>query len=324
MSTAVMEETLLHVPSEQEVMQGIAQKQPKLSQEKQRKKAHAMMEANAAQQIQIAKRLLLMQLSDFKKVDGATVSAWDKTMAVALSHCSRVVVTMPSVEQRVGNSKADHKRMWERIFYQTGTNNNLAQDKSRTSSTHKVACREVARGHGFSDETKAKLNMRGQRGMNCAIGGLGNVGVHGQVISNDGSCGHFYSMYKEAGEKHFGAILMGLESDAYGVTNHLGHTHDIKATGEKASSLGGQRTDEIGEKYGGRQCDLSQMTATEIGEWMQLAEDAIRRWQAAPGGLAGSSDASAAMKMLAGKKLDAQGLQRLHALFTAGSAAPAN
>ena len=53
---------------------------------------------------------------------------------------------------------------------------------------------------------------------------------------------------------------MGLEPDSYGVKNQLGHTHDIKATDEKASSLGGQRADEVVLKYGGRRCDLSTLT----------------------------------------------------------------
>ena len=50
-------------------------------------------------------------------------------------------------------------------------------------------------------------------------------------------------MYKEGDEEHYGAMLMGMESDAHGVMNQLGHTHDIHATPEKASSFGGQRTD---------------------------------------------------------------------------------
>lgn len=114
------------------------------------------------------------------------------------------------------------------------------------------------------EEKKVSFNFTGQRGMNCAIGGLGNNGVGGELLSNDGSCGHFYSMYKEADAEHYGSMLMGLESDAAGVMNQMGHTHDMFATPEKASSLGAQRTDEEGEKYGGRQCDLTAKSAGEI------------------------------------------------------------
>jgi hypothetical protein len=44
------------------------------------------------------------------------------------------------------------------------------------------------------------------------------------------------------------------------VRNQQGHRHDIFATAEKASSFGGQKADEIGDKYGGREVDLSEVT----------------------------------------------------------------
>lgn len=89
-------------------------------------------------------------------------------------------------------------------------------------------------------------------------------------------------MYKEGDEEHYGAMLMGMESDAHGVMNQMGHTHDIHATPEKASSFGGQRTDEVGNKYGGRQCDLSKKSAREITRWMTAFERKMQEWQSQP------------------------------------------
>lgn len=77
-------------------------------------------------------------------------------------------------------------------------------------------------------------------------------------------------------------MLMGMESDAHGVMNQMGHTHDIHATLEKASSFGGQRTDEVGNKYGGRQCDLSKKSAREITRWMTALERKMQEWQSQP------------------------------------------
>lgn len=77
-------------------------------------------------------------------------------------------------------------------------------------------------------------------------------------------------------------MLMGMESDAHGVMNQMGHTHDIHATPEKASSFGGQRTDEVGNKYGGRQCDLSKKSAREITRWMTALERKMQEWQSQP------------------------------------------
>ena len=116
----------------------------------------------------------------------------------------------------------------------------------------------------------------------------------------------------EADADHYGAMLMGLESDANAVTNQMGHTHDWHATAEKASSLGGQRTDEVGDKYGGRQCDLSEIPANTITLWMTSLEHAMLYWQSQPGGMS-SPEAVRAMQMLSGKKLN---VDRQHELLT--------
>lgn len=303
MSTAVMVSTLTHVAAHDTVKDYFKAKGSADADGD----ANKAIEANKAQQIQIAKRLLLMQLSNFQKVttvkkhrfkaDEIREEAWDKSMAVALSHCSRVVLTLP--KEDVFSSASAHKRMWRSILTTGGAN--TAQDNSRASSTHNIKRRRVNKR---SKELKVLFNLFGQRGMNCAIGGLGNAGVSGKTLCNDGSCGHFYSMYKEASSSHYGAMLMGLESDANAVTNQMGHTHDWHATAEKASSLGGQRTDEVGDKYGGRQCDLTEMRATDISMWMNALENAMLYWQSQPGGMS-SSDAVRAMQMISGKKLNA-------------------
>ncbi len=282
--------------------------------------ANRAIEANKAQQIQIAKRLLLMQLSDFSKIttdtDGSeSVGEWDRSMAVALSHCSRVVLTMPKVGEYAGNAD-EQQAMWRSIMTINGEN--TAQDNSRASSTHSIERRRVVPGEGAtvrkSKEKKVLFNFIGQRGMNCAIGGLGNPGVSGKTILNNGSCGHFYSMYKEGDEEHYGAMLMGMESDAHGVMNQMGHTHDIHATPEKASSFGGQRTDEVGNKYGGRQCDLSKKSAREITRWMTALERKMQEWQSQPDGMSGA-EAEEAMRLLAGESLHVWNWTRMSELL---------
>ena len=304
MSTAVMTETLTHVASLDKVKQHFRKKgssNPDAD-------ANRAITENKAQQIQIAKRLLLMQLSEFREIskgdNGSTrVTKWQRSMAVALSHCSRVSLTLPpqgGIED-IENNAAAQQEMWRAILTIGGEN--PAQDNGRASSTHSIKRRKVGGKDGEILEKKLPFNLIGQRGMNCAIGGLGNAGVSGRMLCNDGSCGHFYSMYKTADAKHCGAMLMGLESDAAGVTNQMGHTHDIHATAEKASSLGGQRIDEVGVKYGGRQCDLNGMSASHITEWMLALEKTMQRWQAEPSGMS-SGEAAETMAMLTGRKLE--------------------
>ena len=230
-------------------------------------------------------------------------------MAVALSHCSHVTLTLPKQDQR--SPANEQEKMWRSILTTGGEN--TAQDNSRGSSTHSLERRKIKDG-GKVKEKKVLFNLIGQRGMNCAIGGLGNAGVSGKTLCNDGSCGHFYSMYKEADADHYGAMLMGLESDAYGVTNQMGHTHDIHATGEKASSLGGQRMDEVGDKYGGRQCNLASRSAGEITDWMEKLECAMLYWQSQEGGMS-SPDAVLAMKMISGEKMRLDDQMRLYGIL---------
>ena len=323
MSTEVMVATLTHVPDVKTVASYYEKKKSK-SKLAALEAAYDAIADNKAQQIQIAKRLLLMQLSVFhvpvKDKYGFEVSySWDKTMAVAFSHCSRVALTLPRLKEdsRVNNAQA-HQRMWNAIYTVNGKND--AKDNSRMSSTHDIERRVVVRGVAdrkdpgwvaISWEKKVRFNFTGQRGMNCAIGGLGNNGVGGELLSNDGSCGHFYSMYKEADADHNGAMLMGLESDAAGVMNQMGHTHDLFATPEKASSLGAQRTDEVGEKYGGRQCDLTGKTAESIADALIALEKKMLQWQAQPEGM-GSDDAKQLMRLLAGKKMGLQEWRTYH------------
>jgi hypothetical protein len=62
----------------------------------------------------------------------------------------------------------------------------------------------------------------------------------------------------------------------YASQKKLGHTHGF-GNGEHASSFGGQRVDEIGDKYGGRVCDLSEFTPQEITSWLLQLETYMRR-----------------------------------------------
>lgn len=279
MSAAVMLETLKQ-KNEDELKDQIANEfveKHKMSRKNALKSAQDMVEADKAQKIQVAKRLMLMHLGQFAQVNNKEEeqSPWDKPVAVALSHCSRVTLALPKCPEEKNRQKA-YKEMWNSIFYQRGEegkfNSNLAKDKRRAASTHNIKVRENA-----VKEKKVLVNFAGQRGMNVAIGGLGNQGISGKMLLNNGSCGHFYSMYKEGDTENYGAILMGLESDRPGVTNQLGHTHDARATAEKASSLGGQRADEVGMKYGGRQCNLTGLEPERITECMDLLERAMRR-----------------------------------------------
>ena len=109
MSTEVMLETIAHVPEEDEVAALIREKNPGISEAELEDKKREMIEANDAQQIQIAKKMLLMQLSRFDKInDDESSEPWNKTRAVAVSHCSRVMLTFSNVQKNSeGNTQKD-------------------------------------------------------------------------------------------------------------------------------------------------------------------------------------------------------------------------
>lgn len=299
MSTELMVETLTHRQDAESYRQRLIT-ECGVPEAKAAEVARAELAAAEAQKVEIAKRLLLMQLSHFDVYDKqGNRSEWTAPVAVALSHCRRVVLTMPVT--REGGNPDEESEMWNTIFH--SQNNAAAMDKRRASSTHSLKRRRVD-SNGPTKETKIKTgNLIGQRGMNVAIGGIGNPGIHGRMIRNNGSCGHFYSMYKESKGDSYGAMLFGLESDAHGVVNQMGHRHNIKATAEAASSLGGQRVDEIGADYGGRQCSLTHLTPHEITQLVQALENRMAVWS--------EEENEEMMRTLAGNKLSDIGVMFL-------------
>ena len=76
---------------------------------------------------------------------------------------------------------------------------------------------------------------------------------------------------QEGNKDEFSGLLIGFESDAPGYTNQTGHTHKL-GNGEFASSFGGMRQDETGDKYGGRMVDLSGIEAKVFEEKMARLE----------------------------------------------------
>ena len=227
---------------------------------------------SVASQVFITKMLLSAHLGKFIKRDSSKNppdTDWPGNVANAFTHCSRVVYTLPGQGGEF-DEKKENKMLGN--FY------GGAGFFTRWSATH--ALHRKRREGADAEEAKVKVNPINQYRMNVAIGGLGNNGIpdsqgHARKLKNDGSCGHLY-MHLEKGdkEKHSG-MLFGFESDSFMTMNQLGHTHDIIATGEFASSFGGQRCDEIGDKYGGRIADLSEVNIDAYTEVMSLCDQAM-------------------------------------------------
>ena len=227
-----------------------------------------------AKRSQMAKQLMLMHMGRLKIVKDGSGKTPDVPMASVLAHCSRTMIITPNFTDDVHHGNEDE--MWDSILkHKTKTPGyrNSANIVARGSSTHSLERRKV--GEKFGKEKKVLFNFIGQTGMDVAIGGMGSDGVDGKMIDQNGSCGHVFGMHKRSEAGYNGAYLFGYESDSYGHTNQLGHTHDLKATGEKASSFLCHRSDEIGEKYGGRQADISQYSSGWIASCMNAIDHAF-------------------------------------------------
>ena len=258
-------------------------RKPGMNDDEVQQKLQEVYKKEKGKQAQMAKQLMLMHLGGIFLVKKDVIMPCDVPVASVIAHCSRTLVHTPfyNVHREKYATENDfkeaEKRMWTSILnhYNSadGTYENSAEIHARGSSTHTFRRRRAHRR--FATEHKLLMNLIGQTGMTVAIGGLGQPGVSDNMLDIDGTCGYVYAMKKESDNNIAGGYLFGYESDSYKKTNQMGHTHDLHATPEKSSSFGCQRRDEIGEKYGGRQADLSGYTPDTIVLWMNTIDKAM-------------------------------------------------
>jgi len=220
--------------------------------------AQEMIEKNVEKQVQMAKMMFVAHLGQTNLVNDAKENVeMDRSVASMMAHCSRTAFVFP---------KGEEKEVTRMMGNLTGAKMGKgAGIYGRFAATHSTA-------HGATiGEFKEKkgVSLRHQYGMDVAIGGLGNAGIPGrkgvpQTINMDGTCGHMYMRVDKGGANKTSSLLVGFESDAPGKGNQQGHGHTSAATGEYMSSFLGQRTDEMGAKYGGRIVDCTMFKPEEL------------------------------------------------------------
>lgn len=277
----IMVKTLTHTMTHDEETryeENIQRNAPELSEQSVKDMRRFNQRLEKAKRAQMAKQLLLMHMGKLKIVnerpDGSKVGEEPNVpMASILAHCSRTMIVTPNFT----GDESGEEEMWNSILRHYNTNGhvytNAAQIRRRGSSTHSLVRRKE--GEQFGVEKKKWFNFVRQTGMDVAIGGLGASGVDGRMLDQDGSCGHVYGMRKKSKKGTNGGYIFGYESDSYGHTNQLGHTHDLKATGEKASSFLCHRADEVGMKLAGRQADISRIQKGLIIRTMNSVDKAF-------------------------------------------------
>ena len=225
-------------------------------------------ERNKQSQLFIARTMLLCHIGSFKQKDHKKVSGdWQGPVSNAFAHCSRVGIILPGLKKSLYTKDSERST----VDSYTGAGGGLQEGFfKRGGATHRLQRKGKGKHKSFKE---IKLfSAFHQQGMNVAVGGLGGNGITGpdgqaRMLKNDGSCGHIFMHLKEGDADNYTSMLVGFESDSYKMTNQLGHTHGF-GNGEFASSFGGQRVDEIGDKYGGREVDLTSFDPSAFALFM--------------------------------------------------------
>ena len=253
------------------------------AQEKMRLTEDAVAETtdNIDKQTMMAKVMLLAHIGNCYTTDSTGErKAYEGNAANLFAHCSRVsVILPPGVDTGVIDSIMGKNR------------GSITGVYKRTAATHSVEPKKYdSSGHISQEFREVKTlitEFRNQYGMDVAIGGLGQDGISGDdlehsLLRNDGTCGHMYIHAHEGGSNECGAMLIGFESDSPSAEgNQQGHTHaaTINPKGEKMSSFCAQRTDEFGNKYGGRVIDLSDVNPRELSSFINQFDEIYRGLQ---------------------------------------------
>jgi len=279
----------------------------------------------------ILKTLLLAQLGDFyknttterkleytkKKVKETKNEIWTGSMATAFAHCSRVMFTLPSEHglKLKGLSELEKTRKLNqlRTFREKYQGKQKGLDEktgffSRGAATHRASAGTKKKKAG---EEKWTLGWYlDQSGINVAVGGIGAPGINKRTLLNDGSCGHLYRYYREGSDSEYGVMMLGFESDSYKKKNQLGHTHGF-GNGESASSFGGLRVDEIGDKYGGRTVDVSGLDMGLLTEMFMAIDEIVDE-----GGMENEEKLKTLSKLLSGKSFRKETFTKFEELCT--------
>jgi hypothetical protein len=152
----------------------------------------------------------------------------------------------------------------------------------RGFATHGIEPRTFRGDGSIASEAKelklGKLNafsFRRHRGMDASIGGLGQIGPNGRVITADGTNGHMYMHLVGGGKNTCGMMLVGFENSGPGSKGRLGSTHDASAKKAGSSTFLSDKSC-VGREIGGRVVDLSGLSSEKLAAMLAQFETRYR------------------------------------------------
>ena len=262
---------------------------------------------NMAKQLVIAKTMLLMQIGKYDLLSKNGLSReLDVPVYETLVHGNRANFILPGGK--------DSNLVIDAFM---GQNNGAdAGIEKRTAATHSASLRKLDQNGVIASETKESKTFSpfkvfsNQYGMNIAVGGLGSKGPDGKAILGNGEAGHMYMRAEKGDSKHCGSLLIGIEGSAPGASNYLGNSHGIRAKSAKQSAFLADKSI-AGKKIGGRQIDLSGVSAAELSGLLNEFSQKYASLQGQANTAEGREKLSKVNDMLMGKHMDAKALAEL-------------
>jgi len=177
----------------------------------------------------------------FRSKDG-TWKLWLETgtpLASTLSHGGRILIQLPTAKVK-GASK-----FWDWML-------SGARVDSGGIATHGVAKESKPYEYIYGDRFKYLKETHGKKTavkhighhkrLNIALGGTGHINPWTRNrIADNGEHGHLYMYYRKPTSTTCGAIMLSLESEAYGKTGQTGHKHSMSASSEEFTATGGAK-----------------------------------------------------------------------------------
>ena len=194
-------------------------------------KLDAALNKDLEQRVEIAKILFMNHLGKFQVTDSQKQPVeMNENIAEVYAHGGRTMFILPA-----GGNQGQVMEQFR------GEQSERSGLQRRGFATHGIEPRTFRGDGSIKSEAKelklGKLNafsFRRHRGMDASIGGLGQIGPNGRVITADGTNGHMYMHLVGGGKNTCGMMLVGFENSGPGSKGRLGSTHDASA--KKAGS----------------------------------------------------------------------------------------
>lgn len=235
-------------------------------------KLDAALSKDLEQRVEIAKILFMNHLGKFQVSDSQQQPMeMNENIAEVYAHGGRTMFILPA-----GGNQG---QVMERFRGEQSERSGLQR---RGFATHGIEPRTFRSDGSIASEATelrlGKLNafsFRRHRGMDASIGGLGQIGPNGRVITADGTNGHMYMHLVGGGKNTCGMMLVGFENSGPGSKGRLGSTHDASAKKAGSSAFLSDKS-YLGREIGGRVVDLSGLSAEKLATMLAQFEEHYR------------------------------------------------